>query len=56
MDVIVPPAAVLGLYSREQGHGMLFPDERPEPGRDDANGDDPDPTPPRDRPTLKVVK
>ena len=56
MDVIVPPAAVLGLYSREQGHGMLFPDEKSERDGDGSNGDDPEPSPPRDRPTLKVVK
>ena len=56
MDVVVPPSAVLGLYSREQGHGMLFPEEKPENSHGDAADDDPEPTPPRDRPTLKVIK
>ena len=54
MDVIVPPAAVLGLYSREQGHGMLFPEEKPD--NSPKPPDDPEPMPPKDRPTLKVVK
>lgn len=51
MDVVVPPDAVLGIYARENGRGMLFPEEGP----DDTPPDD-DSRPPRDRPTLKVVK
>lgn len=53
MDVVVPPDAVLGIYARENGRGMLFPDEAPS---EDGDTPDDDPTPPRDRPTLKVVK
>ena len=56
LDVIVPPSAVLGLYSREQGHGMLFPEERLENALTPPPDDDPEPMPPKDRPTLKVVK
>jgi len=55
MDVVVPPEAVLGIYARENGRGMLFPDEQAE----DATmlpDDDPDPVPPKPRPKLKVVK
>ena len=26
-DVLIPPLAVLGIYARENGRGMLFPDE-----------------------------
>lgn len=55
MDVIVPPAAVLGIYARENGQGMLFPDDPPEGGAPPPDGD-PDATPPRERPSLKVVK
>jgi len=55
MEVMVPPDAVLGVYSRENGQGMLFPEtESPE-----DDGDEPEPPqPPRGggRPTLKVVK
>ena len=54
MDVIVPPQSVLGIYARENGRGMLFPDEVLE--EDGSPDDEPDPTPPKDRPTLKVVK
>jgi len=55
MDVVVPPEAVLGIYARENGRGMLFPDDQAE----DATmlpDDDPDPVPPKPRPKLKVVK
>lgn len=52
MDVSFPPGAVLGVYSRENGQGMLFPEEEPEGHSDD--------TPPESssggRPALKVVK
>ena len=57
MDVIFPPDAVLGVYSRENGQGMLFPeaeaadsheDEPPEPPAAPSGGGG--------RPALKVVK
>lgn len=55
-NIFVPPDAVLGVYSRENGQGMLFPEE----GSGEGPGDSPDDTPPpeggRGRPTLKVVK
>ncbi len=52
MDVIFPPSAVLGVYSRENGQGMLFPDEEPS-----GPSDDTPPAPPGGgRPALKVVK
>ena len=52
--ISLPPDAVLGVYARENGKGMLFPeeggqDEPPEPPR-------PDNPPPGGRPSLKVVK
>jgi stringent starvation protein B len=51
----LPPDAVLGVYARENGKGMLFPEEV---------GDDPEPprptkpTPPSGggKPALKIVK
>jgi stringent starvation protein B len=54
-SISLPPDAVLGVYARENGKGMLFPDEEaddPEP---------PQPTPPTTppsggKPSLKVVK
>jgi len=57
MEVEVPVDAVLGVYSRENGRGMLFPDEGPPTG--DAPGTDgkPEPSkPPPERPRLKIVK
>lgn len=57
-DVMIPPMAVLGIYARENGRGMLFPDEVEE--SEDSGPDDTDPTeppdPPKGRPSLKVVK
>ncbi len=58
--VSVPVAAVKAIYARENGRGMVFPDEdglsQAEPGADagsrDGNGDDDDPG----RPRLRVVK
>ena len=54
MTVNVPPSAVLGLYAKENGRGMLFPE-------DDQDGEQPpdEPTPPTPggkRPKLKVIK
>ena len=60
MDVHVPIRAVLAIYARENGEGMVFPDE--------DFDDDPPPPPPEDsptdsgndgpakRPSLRVVK
>lgn len=53
MDVSVPVDAVIGIYARENGRGMLFPEDEPQP---DGSPDDDGPQPPRDRPSLKVVK
>ncbi|HEY4369935.1 MAG TPA: ClpXP protease specificity-enhancing factor [Steroidobacteraceae bacterium] len=63
-DVMVPIAAVLGIYARETGQGMIFseadapqpqppsPSEPPASGTGAGNGGEPK----RVRPTLKVVK
>jgi stringent starvation protein B len=56
MDVVVPVSAVLGIYARENGQGMLFPQEELADAPDELPEDDPEPNPPTDRPTLKVVK
>jgi stringent starvation protein B len=58
-DVVIPIAAVLGVYARETGQGMIFSEA-------DAPPPEPPPTPPepppngpeskRAKPTLKVVK
>jgi stringent starvation protein B len=58
MDVRVPPNAVLGIYARENGRGMLFP-EQGEDGldpNDDGPGSEPSSNSSGKRPNLKVVK
>ena len=45
----IPIAAVLAIYARENGRGMMFSEEEPGPEPDDSG---PKPT----RPSLKVVK
>ncbi|WP_456415668.1 ClpXP protease specificity-enhancing factor [Thiolapillus sp.] len=55
MNVLLPVPAVLGIYSKENGQGMLFPEE--EEGAPPPKGDGPEDTPPSGgRPSLKVVK
>ena len=56
MAVLIPVSAVLGLYARENGEGMLFP--REEPSSEPPPDDEPRPSGPGGggRPTLKVVK
>jgi stringent starvation protein B len=60
----VPVAAVLGIYARETGQGMLFSDETAAPPTTPApdGGPPPAPQPPaprggdKPRPKLKVIK
>jgi stringent starvation protein B len=61
-DVSVPIAAVLGIYARETGQGMIFSDaDAPPPQPPSGPGEappssSPEPTVKRGRPTLTVVK
>jgi len=49
----VPVRAVVGIYARENGQGMVFePEEAPDPPDDSP----PDPDKPEGRPSLKIVK
>ena len=57
MHVRIPVSAVLAIYARETGQGMMFAeDDEPQPPK----GPQPEPQPPKDagagRPKLKVVK
>ena len=60
-QLVVPVAAVLGIYARETGQGMIFgEDDKPEAG---PSGDEPSPPPPSPpskggnrRAKLKVIK
>jgi stringent starvation protein B len=49
-DVHVPIAAVIGIYARENGQGMVFDPE------EIAESPDEDPPPEPPRPFLKIVK
>lgn len=52
-DVFVPINAVVGIYARENGQGMVFdPEESVEPPQDDP----PPEGGPEKRPSLKIVK
>lgn len=58
-DVMVPIAAVLGIYARETGQGMIFSEaDAPPPAPPTAPSETPSssPEPKRAKPTLKVVK
>ena len=61
--VRVPIAAVLGIYARETGEGLVFPTDEYTPPGDGPAPDTPPPTapetppsPPAGRPSLKIVK
>ncbi len=58
--VLVPVKAVLGIYARETGQGMIFPegDADPDPGDPPpaASAGKPAAAPPSKRPKLQVVK
>lgn len=53
-DIYVPIPAVVGIYARENGQGMVFePEEGGGPPPDEPP---PDPIKPEGRPSLKIVK
>lgn len=60
--LFVPVPAILGVYARENGQGMVFDLEEPLEGDDEVGPDDDGPPPgtepprPSGRPSLKVVK
>ena len=56
-NISVPVGAVMGIYARENGQGMAFP-EAEEFYEEDSSDNDPDPQPPKPsgKPSLKVVK
>ena len=53
-DIVVPPGAVLGIYARENGLGMLFPEEEFPGAKESVEASESTSKPPR--PTLKVIK
>ena len=64
-QIFVPPMAVLGIYSRENGQGMLFAEDETVTSESDGYDEEVDaasdleptkPKPNKGRPSLKVVK
>lgn len=59
MEVSVPPQAVLAVYAKENGRGMVFSDED-EAVEDERAPEPPDDKPPapsgKGRPNLRIVK
>ena len=54
-DIYVPVYAVIGIYARENGQGMVFePEEEPDPTP--PQDEPPEPNKPEGRPSLKIVK
>ena len=64
MEISVPPAAVMAVYAKENGRGMVFSEDDEELENDVEVDDDPDspeppeggPPTPKGRPSLRVVK
>ncbi|MEH6591706.1 MAG: ClpXP protease specificity-enhancing factor [Halioglobus sp.] len=54
-DIYVPVGAVIGIYARENGQGMVF-DAEDVDGVTPPEDKPPSPTRPEGRPSLKVVK
>ena len=54
MEISLPPDAVMAIYAKENGRGMVFSDE----DEDDSPAPPPDgePPQPRGKPNLRVVK
>ena len=52
-DIYVPITAVVGIYARENGQGMVFEQEESTPPPDEPP---PDPIKPKGGPALKIVK
>lgn len=56
MSLYIPVEAVLAVYAKENGQGMMFSeDDGATSSADSEDGDDPDPDKPK-RPSLRVVK
>lgn len=59
MEVSFPPQAVMAIYAKENGRGMVFSDDDEGDGGSDGGGDEPpatDGTSGKGRPSLRVVK
>jgi stringent starvation protein B len=60
-QIVIPIPAVLGIYARETGQGMIFGEDDPPSTTPQGDGPEPPPSPPSPpagdrRPKLKVIK
>ena len=55
MDVSFPPKAVMAIYAKENGRGMVFSEDDDEEGSDIPPDNSPS-SPPKGKPSLRVVK
>lgn len=60
-DVMIPPGAVLAVFARENGEGLIFGEVEPPAPKDGKGKDDPappsgGPAKPSGKPKLRVVK
>jgi stringent starvation protein B len=56
-EIIVPMAAVIGIFSKETGQGLVFQGQESSPiGSGGVTDDIPPDTPPPSKPRLRVVK
>jgi stringent starvation protein B len=62
-EIIVPVAAVIGIFAKESGQGLVFQGQESLPaqvgsstGNGDDNSDPPNTTSPQGKPKLRVVK
>jgi stringent starvation protein B len=52
-DLMVPVAAVIGIFAKENGQGLVFQGSDPQPPSDESIEEKPKPKP---KPHLKIVK
>ena len=55
-DLMVPVIAVIGIFAKETGQGLVFQGDGPQPPTPSANGGVEDAKPKPHRPQLKIVK
>ncbi len=55
MSLYIPVEAVLAVYAKENGQGMMFSEDDGATSSADSDDEDPDPDKPK-RPSLRVVK
>lgn len=60
-EIYAPMTGVLGIYARENGRGMMFDQDQPDPGGPPAERKKPTPVPtetpkPPSKPGLRIVK